>query len=179
MRWDEVIAMVAFIRKSMSYMRRFTFFQLLALCFLVWGSSVVPASAQSGNVFANPDQLAKILRDEGYAAKLDADIDGDPMISSSSQGLKWNIYFYGCTKGRNCNAVQFSCGLAAKGEIPLEQLNEWNRNWRYTKTYLHKNGSVTLSRDLDMAGGITRSNFKSVMDSWDLQVGKLKSEMGW
>jgi hypothetical protein len=171
--------MGSFVRKSMSQMGRFTSFQGLALCVLLWGSSVVPSSAQSGNVFANPEQVAKILRDDGYAAKLDSDVDGDPLIRSSSQGLKWNIYFYGCTKGRNCNAVQFSCGLEAKGEIPLEQLNEWNRNWRYTKTYLLKNGSVTLSRDLDLAGGIPRTNFKSVMESWDLQLGKFKGEMGW
>ena len=97
-----------FVLKSISQMWRFSFFQGLALCGFLLGSSVVPSSAQSGNVFANPDQVAKILRDEGYAAKLDSDVDGDPLIRSSSQGLKWNIYFYGCTKGRNCNAVQFS-----------------------------------------------------------------------
>jgi hypothetical protein len=141
-----------------------------------------PASqsfAQSANVFANPDQLARLLQEEGFAAKRETDGEGDPLISSSSQGLKWSIFFYGCTNGRNCTAIQFNCGLNAKGAIPVEQLNQWNSNWRYTKAHLRKDGSVALVRDIDLTGGISTPNFKAALASWDVHVGRFKKDVDW
>ncbi len=162
------------VSRGASWNVKLALFSFLALC-----ASLLPASAQNVNVFANPDQIAKMLQGEGLAAKLDTDSDGDPLIASSSQGLKWNIYFYGCTNGRNCSAVQFSCVLSAKGKIPVEQLNEYNLKWRFTKSYLMRNGSVALVRDVDLKGGVTSNNFKSIIAVWDDQLGDFKKEMGW
>jgi hypothetical protein len=44
---------------------------------------------------AETNQIAGFLQAEGYSAKLGKDANGDPFISSSSQGAKWEIYFTG------------------------------------------------------------------------------------
>src|SRR5688500_17315910 len=72
----------------------------------------------------DPQSVVRALQAAGYAAKLDKDKTGDPMIVSGSSGTTFHIYFYGCKDHKNCSTVQFSSGYNIEKALPLEQVNE-------------------------------------------------------
>jgi Putative bacterial sensory transduction regulator len=138
---------------------------------------VVGASGQ--NVFAEPNQIARILQNEGYVAKLDKDDGGDPKIASSSQGAKWSLYFYGCTNHTSCKSVQFQSSFATQGRITLDQVNSWNYAQRYATALLDKVNDVTVKMDIQLAGGVPEEAFKANLGVWDSQLGGFLKHIGW
>jgi hypothetical protein len=67
-----------------------------------------PAPAADAMVGADVDQVAKVLTDEGYKAKIETDEDGDRYIKSASGGRNFTIYVLGCGGGVKkgpCNGV--------------------------------------------------------------------------
>ncbi|MDR2405629.1 MAG: YbjN domain-containing protein [Deltaproteobacteria bacterium] len=41
------------------------------------------------------------------------------------------------------------------GKVTLEDANNWNRDFKYSKTYLDEDKDVVLELDLDLTGGVT------------------------
>ena len=158
-------------------LKYFTFVLICSMSALI--CSGFNAHSQNISVFANPQQIIKILQDEGFSAKLEKDSQGDPVIRSGSQGLKWSIDFYSCKKGVNCSSVQFRSGFDAEGKIAVEQVNNWNAKMRFTSAALLNTGSVILKRDLELTGGIPITSFKSFIQDWDWHLGQFKLHIGW
>jgi Putative bacterial sensory transduction regulator len=135
--------------------------------------------ALSQNVFADPNQIAQILQNEGYVAKVDVDSEGDPKINSSSQRAKWGIYFYGCTNHTNCQSIQFHTSFTTQGKIYLDQINTWNRTQRFACALLDKDGDSTLKMDVQLISGISVDTFKRNIGVWDSQLGEFEKLIGW
>src|SRR5262245_49716395 len=93
-------------------------------------SAAVPAQAQMVRA-QDPQTVAAALRAKGFLADVSKDQGGDPMIRSQFGDVKWSIFFYNCTDHKQCATIQFYAGYHFKDKtIPLEKLNEWNRNKR-------------------------------------------------
>jgi hypothetical protein len=131
------------------------------------------------NVFADPNQIAQILQNEGYVAKVDKDSEGDPKINSSSQRAKWGIYFYGCTNHANCQSIQFHTSFTTQGKIYLDQINTWNRTQRFACALLDKDGDSTLKMDVQLVSGMPVDTFKRNLGTWDSQLGEFEKLIGW
>jgi hypothetical protein len=99
-------------------------------------------------VYAEPIQITKILQTEGYVAKLTKDKEGDPQIESSSQGVKWFIWFYNCTEHTNCRAIQFFALFTVDGKGSLGQANDWNIKHRFAYATVDNNGDLSMRMDL-------------------------------
>lgn len=135
--------------------------------------------AIADTIFADPNRIISILQGEGYKAKLSKDRDGDPKIESSSRSLNWEIYFYGCKNGVDCESIQFYAGFQSKGRVSLAKVNEWNNKRLFTKAKLDKDYDVELSREVSLVGGVSEKNFVNVLESWDRQVGDFVSFIDW
>lgn len=135
--------------------------------------------ATTQNVYADPNQIAQILQDEGYAAKVDRDSEGDPKVSSSSQKVKWTIYFYGCNNHVNCQSIQFLSSFTMKGKIYLDQVNQWNLTQRFACALIDKEGDVTIKMDVQLNGGEPVDTFKRNLGTWDSQLGGFLIHIGW
>lgn len=135
------------------------------------------AAAQS--VFPESGDVARVLQAEGYAAKIEVDDQGDPVIRSSSQGVNWSVYFYGCEQGRNCSSVQFSAGFNLNEGISLERLNEWSRSKRYLYTYANDDMDPLVKMDVNMEGGVSETSFKASLSIWNSLLGQYLKHIGW
>lgn len=127
--------------------------------------------AASTGYFADAGQIAAYLRSRGQAAQVGTDKDGDPRIETSSQGARYNIFFYGCTNGQNCTSISLESGFRLQNNATLEQLNAWNYAKRYAYAVQRPDKSFALRMDIEMSGGVTEPAFLESMRLWDSQLG--------
>ena len=134
-------------------------------------ASIQAPAASSGSYFADPQQIAAYLRQRGQAAEISTDNDGDPRIATSSQGARYNVFFYGCTNGRNCNSITLESSFRLTNNATLEQLNAWNIRKRYAYAVQRTDRSFALRMDVAMVGGLSEEMFVETVRLWDGQLG--------
>ena len=122
-------------------------------------------------VHADPQQIAAYLRAEGYAAQVSTDKDGDPVISTRSQGARYSIYFYGCEGGTGCTSITFDSAFQPTKKSSLEHLNAWTFTKRYAYAVQRADKTIALRMDILMLGGLSQEGFKETVSLWDRQLG--------
>jgi hypothetical protein len=142
---------------------------------------LLAAPAQAQMVRAqDPQSVVAAMQSAGYTAALGTDRLGDPKIDSSTSGTKFTVFFYNCTKNRDCATVQFHSGYKVKTPVTLERINEWNRTQRFGRAYLDKEGDPIIEMDVDLDdGGLSRALFIDNLEFWDSVKGRFETHIGW
>ena len=150
--------------------------------FLLAGALAAMAfPAQSQNVTASdPGSIVRAMHGAGYQARLTTAEDGNPQIDSGASGSNFSIFFFDCTDGRDCRAIQFHSSYEHPAPA-LEQLNLWNRETRYARGFISESGTPTIEMDvnLDAAGGISNALFLDNLDLFVLVMGIFEDRIGW
>lgn len=119
---------------------------------------------------ADPDQVAKLLIDEGYRAKIETEKDGDRYISSASGGRNFTIYFLGCNGGvklGSCSSIEYYTGFTTGKPYPLARTNEWNAKNRYGRAYVDSDKDPVIEMDLFLGDeGMARGQFLHNLEIW-------------
>ncbi len=150
----------------------------LALAALLLICEAAPAMAENITA-ANPQSLMDFFATEGAPAKLTTDNVGDPRIDMNYYGTDFSVYFYGCSDGKHCDAIQFFVGYAAK-DLPLAKVNDWNTDQRFGRAYLADEGAVRMEYDVYTgADGITPEDFSEIFELWTRLLGKFEEHIGW
>ncbi|MEM6487587.1 MAG: YbjN domain-containing protein [Pseudomonadota bacterium] len=137
-----------------------------------------PAGAQTFSR-TNGDILAGMLSDLGYRAELTSDDRGDPLVHSSTGGVNFSIYFYGCSDNKDCTSIQYAAGFENDGNRDQAMMNNWNMTKRFGTAYVSDNGDVWLEYDINMDGGITRANMEDTLGLWEDVLGQFTSHIGF
>lgn len=125
-------------------------------------------------VKADPQQIATVLRDAGYKAKIDKDSTGDPMIESGASGYVFFIYFYGCQEAKNCTTLQFEASFdPGNRTITLEDINAYNLARRFGTGAIAKNGEPIIRMDIDLEdGGMSKELFLDNFEFWEVSISR-------
>ncbi|MGD9805183.1 MAG: YbjN domain-containing protein [Hyphomicrobiaceae bacterium] len=134
-------------------------------------AAVQTPAANATSYSADPQQIAEYLRGRGQAAQVGTDNDGDPFISTSSQGARYSIYFYGCENGQNCNSISFDSAFRPTRKSKLEDLNTWNLKKRHAYAVQRTDSNVALRMDVVMLGSVSENVFTETVRLWDGQLG--------
>ena len=78
------------------------------------------------------EEIAELIRDEGYKALVTIDEDEDAFIRSASDGTDWHVSMYGATPFYG--SIAFRCLLFSETD-PTEQCNKFNNDYRFLKMY--------------------------------------------
>jgi len=128
------------------------------------------AASADGTIKADAGQIAKLLSDEGYRAKVETEKDGTPYIKSGSGGRNFTVYFLGCDGGVKlgpCSSIEFYTGFTIGKPFPIERTNEWNAKNRYGRTYVDKENDPVIEMDIYLdAGGMPRAQFVENLQIW-------------
>lgn len=137
----------------------------------------LPATAQTMNL-RDPELIAELLRKEGYQAKVDPVKEGeDPVITSAASGSTFGLYFYNCTKGKDCQSLQFYAGFEDP-KMDLARANAWNQDKRFTRAYLDKKGDAVIEMDVNVEpGGIPRELFVDSLEIWSGLLGEFRTRV--
>lgn len=125
----------------------------------------------------NPAAIVAVIQALGFQARLDKDSGGDPLIRSSSNGVDFGIYFYGCTKNKKCKSIQFSAGYDLDDGTTLDVIDDWNEMKRFASAYLDNENDPFLQMDVNMEGGITQENFEKNFDLWQTLKGQFEDHI--
>ena len=128
----------------------------------------------------DPSSVSDTMQRFGYRAELKKDDTGDPMVSSSAGGYKFVVFFYGCTDGADCNSIQFQSSFTSDDEVEASVLNDWNKNFRFTKAYFDDDNDPTIVMDLTMGeGGISEDIFKDAITLWEARLATFAGKIGF
>ena len=154
---------------------------MLKLALFTAAALVGVASPASAMVTAkDPQSVVKALQGAGYNAKLATDEDGDPTISSAVSGVKFDIFFYGCTEHRDCKTVQFYTGYTVKKPVTLETINLFNRDARFGRGYLDKVNDPCIRMEVDLDdGGMSEALFIDNVEFWADIRGEFERRIGF
>jgi Putative bacterial sensory transduction regulator len=137
------------------------------------------AMAQDMVLATAPDVVAAQMQDAGLKAKIGTDGQGDPMISSATAGVNFDVFFYDCAGGKDCGSIQLnSCFDLAKG-LDHTAMNTWNYEMRYGKASVNDEGDPCLKMDIDMTAGVTAQTFAHSLDTWSQILGKFVKDIGY
>lgn len=107
-----------------------------------------PSSTRAENpVYLNitPAELTQLMREEGYSVEENDGVDW------KLDGVNTHLLFMDGTQ-----SIQFYVAYENSGNSTLENVNHWNKNNRYSRSYLDDDNDPVLELDLDLAGGVTR-----------------------
>jgi hypothetical protein len=127
-------------------------------------------------------EVASWLRASGYPATIKPDTsDGagsdERVVSSSIDGVNYDIYFYGCSKGR-CDSIQYAAGWPSSPGS-LDRINSWNTAKRYIRAYSTASGQYWAEYDIDVSPGGTYEQLDHTLTRWRSIIGEYKTYMGF
>lgn len=132
--------------------------------------AIQAAASADAPIKADAIQIAKLLSDEGYRAKTEADKDGTPYIKSASGGREFTVFLLGCDLGvklGSCKSIEFYTGFTIGKPFPLERTNEWNAKNRYARAYVDTDKDPVVEMDIYLdAGGMPRAQFIENLQIW-------------
>lgn len=141
-----------------------------------------PGGSRRAIMDISAEELAAILRAEGYQAKIGIDSDGDPKIDSAMDGTNYEILFYDCTKGDNarCKSYQFSTTFSRLSPAPTaESMNAWNEEKRFAQASVNNRGRARLTMNCSPRGTVGDDNFKHVLSWWKVATREFKQHIGF
>jgi hypothetical protein len=158
-------------------------------------SPVAVAAALSLGVFAGTanardlpaggltyDEVASWLRASGLPAEIKPDTSTgagpeERIVSSSADGVNFDIYFYGCTAGR-CDSIQYAAGWPSSPGS-LDRIGAWNLSKRYIRAYATAGGQYWAEYDVDVSPGGTYEMLDHSLVRWRSALGDYKAYMSF
>lgn len=160
-----------------------TIVSFLAAAVLCLVFAVQPAAARdlpTGGMTAQ--EVADWLTASGYSAQVKPDptTPGDQIISSTINGVNYDIYMYACTAGR-CRSLQYAAGwpTSAAGNVDVAtKLLTWDRENRFIRAYISESGKNFWGEfDIDISPGGTYEALDRSLTRWSAAVGSFKAYM--
>jgi hypothetical protein len=113
---------------------------------------------------SNPASVLNIAKGYG-SATLVKDGQGDPKITGRIEGIKYNIYFYGCSDNKDCDSILFRAGWDTKST--LKKMNDWNSRKTFGRAYVDEESEsiIEMAVNLDY-DGVNHKNFDDTFDMW-------------
>src|SRR5262249_38743990 len=109
-----------------------------------------PATAPAG---VTPEWVAGVLRADGFRADIGVDNDGDPKVTSTTDGTTFTIFFYGCHGTRRCESLTFQAGFDLDHGMEVAKVNSWNKDKRFLKAWLDDENDPYVEMDLSVGPG--------------------------
>ena len=117
------------------------------------------------------EEIAELIRDEGYKALVIFDEDEDAFIRSASDGTDWYVSMHGLAPFYG--AISFRCLLFPDGD-PIEECNKFNNDYRFLKLYREVGEEeedkgkfyARAEMDCDFAGGVSKLMVSATICRW-------------
>jgi hypothetical protein len=112
------------------------------------------------------EDVAAWLQSAGYVAKLVTAENGKRHIVSNTQGTPFNIFMGDC-KGERCASIDLAAGFSTGGKFDIAQLNDWNNNNRWCRSYYDDVRDPWLEMDIDLWPGGTYESLNDQFGTWN------------
>lgn len=116
-----------------------------------------------------PKEILNLIRGMG-TAELRTDDDGDPVILADISGFKYRVHFYNYSAGKS-ESIQFIAAFSGRdNNVTLENVNDWNLRYRFSKCYIDQGGDIVLSYDTYISEDGSKEYLEEIFKSWTFAV---------
>lgn len=158
----------------------------IAWAMLYLAAVAAPAAAQSPPVMESISgaEMAALLQDWGYRARLYATPEGAPEIASATNGVDVWVRFFDCDAGAEprCRDLRFAAGFAVGAEDGTDdwavKVNDWNGRRRFHMATA-ADGNVFLDADLTLAGGVTAEHLRQAFALYEAGLAEFMRFIDW
>ncbi len=135
---------------------------LIASTLVLWSAQALRAEEIITNV--THDQVATILKDNGYRAEIimDPSSPSGAYIRTGMTGHTVAVAFFNCA-AEKCSAIQFWTGFKKSPKFTPGLIEKWNKEMRYAKTHLTNDGGLHVEYDVYLRGGVSSEYIKSAV----------------
>lgn len=135
---------------------------------MVAASLFIATPTLAKNVTADLYQIAGVLQDNGYQAKLEGE-GNDRSIKTGMAGYTFVILPFSCEDdGTDCKSVQFYTAFDPVKSPTLEEMNSYAAANRFGRIYLDHEGDPAIEMDIDLeAGGMSEALFMDNLAYWE------------
>jgi hypothetical protein len=124
-------------------------------------------------------EVAKVLQDKGYKAQVGVDDDGDPKVSSATDGTNFTVFFYGCNHTPRCSSITLQSAFHIDGGMTAARINDWNKDKRFLKGWLDNVNDPFVEMDLDVEHGFLTEGLANNLDTWAAILPQFKKFIGF
>ncbi len=138
---------------------------MLLFALLAWMPQTI--SAQSYSTISR-FQLLSILESEGYSAE----------EAESPRNVMWKLNGYKTLLiiAEDGASIQFYCAFTNNG-TNLNRVNTWNKEKKYSRSYLDNDGDPVLELDLDLVGGVNRARIVDFLLTCRVSLNQWKTQV--
>lgn len=117
------------------------------------------------------EEIVAWLQSAGYVAKVVTAENGKRHIVSNTQGTPFNVFMGDC-KGERCASIELAAGFSTGGKFDFTQLNDWNNNNRWCRSYYDDVKDPWLEMDIDLSPGGTYESLNDQFAAWNNTLGR-------
>jgi len=151
-------------------------FALAALAALLVAA---PADARPLRGGISMENLGKVLRAKGYPVELGVDEAGDPKITSTYDGVEFEVLCYpNAARKAVCASIQFSTVFNLDEGTTYERINAWNRGRRYGQGWLDEEMDPFMDMSAELERGASTELIEEHLTIWEELIGKWKEHFG-
>ncbi|MCA0205635.1 YbjN domain-containing protein [Pararhodobacter sp.] len=152
-------------------------FAVPALVALLGAGPVLAQQSLNGMITGNDvDRIAELARAYGTIERRE-DADG-VWLRGEMDGIVYTISFLNCNDAhQECTSVQFRAWWESNGAHSMDRMNQWNRDRRFSAAYLDANNNATIEWDVNLAGGVTATNFDDSIQWWQAVVRQFREQV--
>ncbi|WP_347241413.1 YbjN domain-containing protein [Thermus sp.] len=138
---------------------------------------LLPVLAQGVRTGITPKEAEALLKAASYRYER-VEEGGEVYFRLRLAGLRALLLLMDCEK-EVCSSLQLYAGFSMKKPPSLERINAWNREKRFSRAYLDKDGDPVLEWDLDLSGGVTDGAIKAFLDLFEESLRAFASWIGF
>jgi hypothetical protein len=112
------------------------------------------------------DAIVDSLTRQGFTVEMKTDSDGDPLIESTDDDEPFQVHFYGCTDGSDCQYLQFTSGWDLKSGTTPDVIEKWNEDRVWGRAYLDTDDDPWIDLAVNLKGGVSAENFDDTVSWW-------------
>lgn len=123
------------------------------------------------------DSIISVARQYG-SATIDTQADGNPKIAGRMNGVPYSVFFLNCPSASTCADMNFYAGFL-DAKLPIERINQWNRDKRFGKAYLDNDNDAVIEMDINIEAGVARDNMAETFTIWRLLLDQFTEFVGF
>lgn len=145
------------------------------------GGGAAPAASDYTFISAtDPEGIQRLIQKAGYRAELSTDDEGNPKIIGNMSNSTYWIMFLDCQLSIGCAGLQFFVGYGPEYAPSLEEINNFNNQYRYIRASVGDNGNPLMYMDIIVRdGGISEEAFLQYLSLWELFIPAFEDLIGF
>ncbi|PCJ69859.1 MAG: hypothetical protein COA62_10175 [Rhodobiaceae bacterium] len=153
----------------------------VVISFGLMSAVTAPLSAAEYFGTVEPNDILKMLNDNGYKDAFVADTDYEdlPVLNFTLADSKAVIYFYECGKtGKVCEYLQLRVGRVMVGQPNYKVVNDFNAEEQFSQAYIDDENRAVIEQWITLEGGISDVNFIYTVITFGETVEKFERIIG-